>query len=237
MSQKLDIEEIKDKIYKKLEPSGWARVLRTFIYSTDFENIIMQLAKQAQDGKRFTPPIKNWFRAFEECPYDELKVVIVGQDPYPGIHQADGIAFSLKDADSIQPSLEYIFNAINKTVYNGVNACVNKDLTRWANQGILLLNTALTTQIGRPGQHHIIWKPFIAYLFDHLTWSSNGLVYIYMGKQAQLWVDTVNDNNYKFTVTHPAAASYNNLSEWDCKNVFQQTSEIVKKNYNFDLEW
>ena len=77
MSQKLDIEEIKDKIYQKLEPSGWARVLRTFIYSKDFENIVMQLAKQTQDGKRFTPPMKNWFRAFEECPYDELKVVIV----------------------------------------------------------------------------------------------------------------------------------------------------------------
>ncbi|MBF0443872.1 MAG: hypothetical protein HQK54_18330, partial [Oligoflexales bacterium] len=136
----LDIEEIKDKIYQRLEPSGWARVLRTFIYSKDFENIVMQLAKQAQDGKRFTPPIKNWFRAFEECPYDELKVVIVGQDPYPGFGQADGIAFSLKDADTIQPSLEYMFSAINKTVYNGVNACRDMDLTRWANQGMLMLN-------------------------------------------------------------------------------------------------
>lgn len=237
MSQKLDIEEIKDKIYQKLEPSGWARVLRTFIYSTDFENIIKQLAKQAQDGKRFTPAIKSWFRAFEECPYNELKVVIVGQDPYPGFGHADGIAFSLKEAENIQPSLEYMFNAINKTVYNGVNACVDKDLTRWANQGMLLLNTALTTQIGRPGQHHIIWKPFIAYLFDYLTWNNNGLVYIYMGKQAQLWMDTVNDNNYKFAVMHPAAASYSNLKEWDSEDVFKKTSEIIKKNYNFEIQW
>ena len=237
MSQKLDIEEIKDKIYQKLESSGWARVLRTFIYSKDFENIIMQLAKQTQDGKRFTPPMKNWFRAFEDCPYDELKVVIVGQDPYPGFGQADGIAFSLKDADTIQPSLEYMFSAINKTVYNGVNTCRDMDLTRWANQGMLMLNTALTTQIGRPGQHHLIWKPFIAYLFDYLTWNNNGLVYIYMGKQAQQWMDTVNDNNYKFTVMHPAAASYGNLKEWDCQDVFNKTSEIIKKNYNFEIEW
>ena len=237
MSQKLDIEEIKDKIYQRLEPSGWARVLRTFIYSKDFENIVMQLAKQTQDGKRFTPPMKNWFRAFEECPYSELKVVIVGQDPYPGFGQADGIAFSLKDADTIQPSLEYMFNAINKTVYNGVNACRDMDLTRWANQGMLMLNTALTTQIGRPGQHHLIWKPFIAYLFDYLTWNNNGLVYIYMGKQAQQWMDVVNDNNYKFTVVHPAAASYGNLKEWDCQDVFNKTSEIIKKNYNFEIEW
>lgn len=80
MSNKLDIEEIKDKISAKLEPSGWARVLRGFIYSKEFEDIVSTLAKQARDGKRFTPTMKNWFRAFEECPYSELKVVIVGQD-------------------------------------------------------------------------------------------------------------------------------------------------------------
>lgn len=80
MSDKLDIEEIKDKIYAKLESSGWARVLRGFIYSKDFENIITGLVRQTRDGKRFTPTMKNWFRAFEECPYNELKVVIVGQD-------------------------------------------------------------------------------------------------------------------------------------------------------------
>jgi uracil DNA glycosylase len=80
MSHKLDLNEIKDKIYEKLKPSGWARVLHGFIYSTEFDNIIIALAKQSKDGKRFTPTMKNWFRAFEECPYEDLKVVIVGQD-------------------------------------------------------------------------------------------------------------------------------------------------------------
>lgn len=80
MSNTLNIDEIKDKVHEKLKPSGWARVLRSFIYSKDFENIILALAKQSKDGKRFTPAMKNWFRAFEECPYDQLKVVIVGQD-------------------------------------------------------------------------------------------------------------------------------------------------------------
>lgn len=237
MSQKLDIEEIKDKFYKKLEPSGWARVLRGFIYSKDFENIILQLVKQTKDGKRFTPTMKDWFRAFEECPYDQLKVIIIGQDPYPNVGQADGIAFSLKNADDIQPSLDYMFKAINKTVYNDVKACRDKDLTRWANQGILLLNTALTTNIGKVGQHYLIWRPFIAYVFDWLTWNAPGLIYIYMGKKAEEWADCVNDNNYKFYVSHPASAHYNNLNEWDSQDVFVKTSEIVKKNYNFDIEW
>ena len=237
MSDKLDIEEIKEKIYAKLEPSGWARVLRGFIYSTEFENIILTLAKQTRDGKRFTPTMKNWFRAFEECPYDQLKVVIVGQDPYPGINQADGIAFSLSQSEEMQPSLKYMLDAVNRTVYNGVNASRDMDLKRWSNQGVLLLNSALTTTIGKIGQHYLVWRPFLAYVFDWLTWNNNGLVYIYMGKKAEEWSDAVNDNNYKFYVTHPAAASYNNYPEWDCKNVFQQTSEIVKKNYNFDIEW
>jgi uracil-DNA glycosylase len=237
MSQKLDIEEIKDKIYNKLEPSGWARVLRGFIYSKDFENIVIQLLKQTKDGKRFTPTMKNWFRAFEECPYDQLKVVIVGQDPYPGVGQADGIAFSLKDSDYLQPSLEYIFRAVNKTVYDDMNVCRDKDLARWANQGILLLNTALTTNVGKVGQHHLIWKPFIAYVFDWLTWNCPGLVYIYMGKKAEEWSDCVNDNNYKFFVTHPASASYNNLPEWDSKDVFVKTKEIISTNYKYEIEW
>jgi uracil-DNA glycosylase len=237
MSDKIDIDEIKDKIYAKLEPSGWARVLRGFIYSSEFENIVLSLARQTRDGKRFTPTMKNWFRAFEECPYDELKVIIVGQDPYPGFGHADGIAFSLSNSDEMQPSLKYMLDAVNRTVYNGANASRDMDLKRWSNQGILLLNSALTTNIGKIGQHYLIWRPFLAYLFDWLTWNNNGLIYIYMGKKAEEWSDAVNDNNYKFYVTHPAAASYNNYAEWDCKNIFQQTSDIVKKNYNFDIEW
>lgn len=237
MSKTLDLNEIKDKIYEKLKPSGWARVLHGFIYSKDFDDIVMELFKQTRDGKRFTPTIKDWFRAFEECPYNDLKVVIVGQDPYPGLYHADGIAFSLKNRETIQPSLEYMFNAINKTVYNSSNFCTNTDLTRWSNQGMLLFNTALTTNIGKSGQHFLIWRSFTAYVFDWLTWNCSGLVYIYMGKKAEEWSDCVNDNNYKFFVTHPASASYNNAEEWDCKNVFQQTSDLVKKNFNFDIEW
>jgi uracil-DNA glycosylase len=181
--------------------------------------------------------MKNWFRAFEECSYSELKVIIVGQDPYPGLNQADGIAFSLSTAEEMQPSLKYMLEEINRTVYNGVNASRDMDLKRWSNQGVLMLNSALTTSVGKIGQHYLVWRPFLAYLFDWLTWNNNGLVYIYMGKKAEEWSDSVNDNNYKFFVTHPASASYNHLDQWDSKKVFEQTKEILQKNYNFDIEW
>jgi uracil-DNA glycosylase len=237
MSHKLEIEEIKEKIHAKLSSSGWGRVLHGFIFSKDFEIIILQLAKQARDGKRFTPTLKNIFKAFEECPYDKLKVVIIGQDPYPGIHEADGIAFSLSKAEQIQPSLQFMFDAINTTVYNGSVESYEKDLKRWSNQGVLLLNIALTTTVGKAGQHYLIWQPFMAYLFDYLSWYCPGLVYIYMGKKAQEWSNCVNDNNYKFFISHPLSASYNNLPSWDSKNVFVETKNILKKNYNFNIEW
>lgn len=80
MKQILDLDEIKQKMFERLEPSGWGNVLKHFIFSSDFDNIITELARLASDGRRFTPPLKNVFRAFEECPKNELKVVIVGQD-------------------------------------------------------------------------------------------------------------------------------------------------------------
>lgn len=238
MKQTIDIEDIKSKIYEKLKPSGWALKLRGFIFSSDFDNIIKELAKQARDGKRFTPTLKNIFRAFEECPYEDLKVVIIGQDPYPQLGVADGIAFSCANTQETQPSLRYMIDEINRTVYNGHDVVSRDyDLKRWSNQGMLLLNVALTTVVGRPGYHYKVWQPFLAYLFDILTWNNPGLVYLYLGKQAQQWMSAVNDNNYKFTASHPASAAYNKLDIWDSGNVFKEITDVVEENYDHKIEW
>ena len=236
MTTTIDIEEIKQKLFKKLEQSGWG-FFKSFIFSNDFDNILKQLIRLSKDNQRFTPKISQLFRAFEECPYDKLNTIIVGQDPYPKLDVADGIAFSCSNTMQQQPSLKFILDAVNRTVYDGVGQSHNPDLTRWANQGILMLNTALTTVVGKVGQHYSIWKPFIAYLFDHLTFCNPGLIYVYMGKQAQEWKESVNDTNYKFCVNHPASAVYVKGSEWDCKDVFNEINKILKKNNNFSLTW
>lgn len=237
MNQKLDLEEIKDKLYARLEPSGWAVKLRSFIYSAEFDTIITQLAKLAMDGRRFTPTLKQMFRAFEECPVDNLKVVVLAQDPYPQIGVADGVAFSCSNTGELQPSLKYMLDEINRTVYKGHPGSLDVDLTRWSNQGVLLVNTALTTTVNKIGQHYIIWKPFMAYLFDYLTWNEAGLVYVYMGKQAKEWSEAVNDNNYKFFVTHPASAAYNQQERWDSDNVFVKVNEVVERQFNAKIIW
>jgi uracil-DNA glycosylase len=237
MNHKLDLEEIKDKLHARLEPSGWAIKLRSFIYSAEFDTIITQLAKLAMDGRRFTPTLKQMFRAFEECPINELKVIIIGQDPYPGVNIADGIAFSCSNTKELQPSLKFMLDEVNRTVYNGHPGSLDVDLTRWSNQGILLVNTALTTTVGKIGQHYNIWKPFMAYLFDYLTWNEAGIIYVYMGKQAQEWSDTVNDNNHKFFVSHPASAAYNKQERWDSENLFVKINEVVDKQFNAKITW
>ena len=154
------IDEYKQKIFEKLEPSGWGKVFKSYIFSSEFTDILNTLYTMSVQDKRFTPALKDAFRSFEECPYDELKLVIVGQDPYPHLGQADGIAFSCSKTGKLQPSLRYIFDEINRTIYGDNQLCTDVDLKRWSNQGILLLNTALTTEIGKIGQRYDLWQGF-----------------------------------------------------------------------------
>jgi uracil-DNA glycosylase len=236
MNVNIDIEILKEKLYAKLKPSGWDRILRGFIYSSEFDNILYHLIDDANNGKRFTPTLKNLFRAFEECPYEDLKVIIVGQDPYPQVNVADGIAFSCSGQEKIQPSLNFIYNELEKTVFpEGYTR--NPDLKVWSNQGVLLLNTALTVTIGKISSHLKIWQPFITYLMDMLDHANTGLIYVYMGKKAEEWVSSVSDdNNYKIIVKHPAAAIYNK-GIWDSEDLFNKVTKILKENYNYNMRW
>jgi uracil-DNA glycosylase len=232
----MNLEEIKQKMFDKLEPSGWGRVFKSFIFSSEFDDILNKLWTLSQEDKRFTPPLKQVFRAFEECPYDSLKVVIVGQDPYPQLGVADGVSFSCSNTGRLQPSLKYILGEVNRTVYNGHEVSTDVDLTRWANQGVLMLNTALTTEVGKIGSHYDIWKPFTAYLLDWLSNYNTGVIYVYMGKKAEEWSVLTGDNNYKFYVKHPASAAYSG-GKWDCMDVFNKISSIVETNSGTTIIW
>ena len=232
----MDLEEIKQKMFEKLKPNGWDRVLKSFIFSSEFDDILIKLKTLAEADKRFTPPLKQIFRAFEECPLDKLKVVFVGQDPYPQLGVADGISFSCGNTQKVQPSLRYIFAEIERTVYQGFPTYQNPDLSRWSNQGILMLNTAFTVEVGKIGSHYDIWKPFTAYLLDWLNNNNPGLIYVYMGKKAEEWSELTDDNNHKFTVKHPASAAYNG-SKWDSDNIFIKISELVKNNSGETITW
>jgi uracil-DNA glycosylase len=218
----MDLQETKQKMFDKLEPSGWGKVFKSFIFSSDFDDILTKLYTLSQADKRFTPPLKQVFRAFEECPYDKLQIVIIGQDPYPQLGVADGISFSCSNTDKLQPSLRYILDEINRSVYGGHPGSLDVDLKRWSNQGVLMLNTALTVEVCKIGSHYDIWKSFTAYLLDWLNTHDSGLVYLYMGKKAEEWSDLTDDNtSIKYFVKHPASAAYSG-GRWNSEGVFMK---------------
>lgn len=232
----VDLDDIKLKLYDKLKPSGWGDKLKTFIMSEDFDNILRQLLKEAQQGSRFTPIVKQLFRAFEECPYNDLKVVMMGQDPYPHMNVADGIAFSCSNTGRIEASLKFMYKELEDTVYKD-GFTWDPDLKRWSNQGILMLNCALTTTIGKVGSHYKLWQPFLAFVFDVLMYNNPGLVYVFLGKKAQEWADSVPDNNIKIFASHPASAAHGNLERWDSGDMYNKISETVKKQFDYKIVW
>ena len=238
MLQTVDLSEIKDKLIQRLSISGWSSKLRGFIMSRDFDKNQETLYNEREAGKRFTPPLKHVFSAFELCPLDQLKVVIIGQDPYPQLGVADGMAFSCGITQKPQPSLKNVFEAIEETVYQGYPTYQDPDLTRWAKQGVLLLNTALTCQVDKVGSHYDIWQDFIMYTLDMLSLTNSGLVFILLGAKAQELESVIGPNHYVLKASHPASAAYTK-TVWDCKDVFNESNKIIE-NVNgktYCIDW
>lgn len=227
MTQIVDLEEIKQKLIDKLKPSGWATKLKGFVQSSDMDKILKTLYDTREEGKRFTPPLKYVFKAFEECPIDNLKIVVIGQDPYPQLGVADGMAFSCGLTLKPQPSLRNVFEALEKTVPSA--DIQNPDLTRWANQGVLLLNRALTCEVDKIGSHYPIWHDFIMYTIDMLSLTNSGLIFILLGSKAQELESVIGSNHYILKASHPASAAYTK-TVWECNDVFNEANRILSKN-------
>src|SRR6478609_7852053 len=152
---------------EEMFPNGWYPVLRDHLQSESFRDIGRSLRGIYKSGKELTPRFPDTFRAFKECPFRNLHTIILGMDPYPGKVSneqcvADGIAFSSRDSVTCPKSLNYILEAIDRDVYKGEGYKLTDsfDLKRWSNQGILLLNCALTLPLKEKAGAHIgLWHP------------------------------------------------------------------------------
>jgi uracil-DNA glycosylase len=238
MLQTVDLADIKCKLIEKLKQSGWTDKLKGFIQSSDFDKILQNLYDLRESGKRFTPPLKQVFRAFEECPVDKLRVIIIGQDPYPQIGVADGLAFSCGNTDKPQPSLRNMFEAIEKTVYQEFPTYQDPNLTRWANQGVLLLNKALTCEVDKIGSHYDVWNDFVMYVLDMLNFTDSGLIFVLLGKPSQELENFIGPNHYIIKASHPASAVYTK-TVWECNDLFNKVNEIITKcnGPEFTINW
>jgi uracil-DNA glycosylase len=181
------------------------------------------------------PSPKNIFRAFRECPYDKLSVVIILQDPYHD-GSATGIGLGNESNKNLSPSLKVVKDTISRTVYKGQEFNFDHSLVSWANQGILLINTALTVEAGKPGSHIEIWAPFTEKVFQKLNLINSGIIYCLWGKSAGEYAKYINQgSNYILSYTHPAYASYRG-EIWDC-NHFNAINVILKENNNLHINW
>jgi uracil-DNA glycosylase len=131
-----------------------------------------------------------------------------------------------------------MFEAIEETVYQGFPTYQDPDLTRWANQGVLLLNTALTCQIDKIGSHYHIWNEFVMYVFDMLNFTNSGLIFVLLGAKAQELESIIGPNHYILKASHPASAAYTKTT-WDCNNVFERVNEIIEANNGkpYTINW
>lgn len=211
----------------------WYKIIDT----VELHKVIGQLKKV--DLSTLCPHPNNIFKAFELCPYNELKVVFLGYDPYPQKDVATGIMFGNKSStpeDKISPSLNILKEAcINFEIpHNRINFDVT--LESWCKQGVLLLNSALTCEVGKTGCHTMLWRPFISNFLKKLSYKESNLIYVLLGKNAQTFLPYINSKyNYIFKVDHPSYYARTNTSM--PSKLFIDINKILKDNYGTSIKW
>lgn len=189
----------------KLE-AGWKRRLSDEFGKPYFENLV-KFVKEEYAHHTIYPPGSMIFNAFEHCPFDKVKVVILGQDPYHQPGQAHGLSFSVREGVPFPPSLVNIFKEITTDL--GKPTPRTGDLTRWAEQGVLLLNATLTVRASQAGSHQNKgWEEFTDAAIRSLAAERQGLVYMLWGSYAQkkgAFID--NTSNLVLKTVHPSPLS------------------------------
>jgi uracil-DNA glycosylase len=241
IKEKISVEQVQQKFIDKLSTSGWTHLLKGHLFSSEFTDILNFLINENHEGRRFTPAFKQLFRAFEECPVDKVKVIMIGQDPYPQPLVADGIAFSCSNTNKAEVSLRYMKTAIEMTVpfedKDILDETTENDLVRLSHQGVLMLNSALTTEVTKVGKHVNAWKPFMEYLIDSLNFQQAGLIWVLMGKQAQQYEALIGEHHTVLKCTHPAYAAYIKSHTWDCNDIFNKINQQLLDYKKEKIKW
>lgn len=185
------------------------------------------------------PTKKLVFRAFKECSYDTLSVVIIGQDPYPQYNTATGIAFGndiTTEDCNLSPSLKIIKDSVLNLENINNNTKFDPSLLSWCKQGILLLNSSLTTEINKTGAHTLLWRKFITDFLNKLSNKKENIIYILFGEQAKTMKPYINNkNNIILTEKHPAY--YARINSKMPFTVFKRVNEILKEKNKKEIYW
>jgi len=213
---------------------GWKEVLMNEFRSPYFAQLKTFLVEEKKSNTVY-PPGQSIFSAFNFTPFDKVKVVIIGQDPYHGAGQANGLCFSVADGIPKPPSLLNIFKELNSDL--GIPVAKSGNLEKWAQQGVLLLNATLTVRANQAGSHQNKgWEPFTDAVIMALSEKKEGLVFLLWGAFAQAKAKMIDTSKHHvLKAAHPSPLSaYNGFN--GCKH-FSKTNEILGKMGKEEINW
>ena len=217
----------------KIEES-WREALAPEFEKPYFASLSQRLHAEKAAGKQIYPPGSQIFKAFELCPLPEVKVVILGQDPYHGYGQAMGLSFSVPDGVPAPPSLKNIFKEIEDDL--GVKMSGRPNLEKWARQGVLLLNAVFTVRAGEPTSHSAIgWQEFTDAVIRCISEKREGVVFMLWGNYARSKAPLIDP--YRHTIlqaAHPSPLARGAF--FGCRH-FSQANAILRSEGLEPIDW
>lgn len=184
------------------------------------------------------PNIKDVFKAFKLCPYNKCRVIFVSQDPYPQRGVAQGVLFgnsSDTPEDKLSPSLQIIKESVINFEISHNLITFDPSLESWAKQGILMINSALTTEVGKIGVHMMKWRPFMIAFLKQMSMINPGIIYVLFGSQAQILEPYINKNNYVLKIEHPAY--FARINKKMPYHIWKDINKILYDLYGEKIEW
>jgi uracil-DNA glycosylase len=216
--------------------SSWQTILATEIQKPYFKDLMLAVANEYSVNSCF-PPKELLFSAFDYCSFDDLKVVIIGQDPYHGEGEANGLCFSVNENIKIPPSLRNIFRELNSDL-DSLFLPTSGNLERWAKQGILLLNATLSVQKDKPNSHkHLNWGKFTDAVIHEISDKKSNVVFLLWGNFAHkkgLKIDRT--KHLVLESGHPSPMSANQ-GKWFGNKHFSKTNQYLKSKGIKEINW
>lgn len=215
---------------------GWKRELSDEFEKPYFNQLVTNVKSEySNPNVRIFPPGNKIFAAFDSCPFDATKVVIIGQDPYHGYGQANGLCFSVNPGIQMPPSLKNIFLEVSSDT--GAVMPNDGDLSRWARQGVLLLNSSLTVREGAAASHAGIgWEEFTDAVVEKLNKDKENLVFILWGSHA-IKKGAKIDRNKHLVLTSPHPSPLSAHRGFFGNHHFSKTNDYLKAHGKKEIEW
>ena len=228
-------------VLRSVMGESWFIALEDTLNSREFDELGQKLEAESKKYVVLPTTLKRIFNAFYSTPLDKVQVMICGQNPYHTIGVADGLAFSCSNNKYPQPSLKNILIEIEAQVYHGEKDLLLPEyygLQRWAEQGVFLLNSALTVREGIADSHMDMWRFFTEAVVKKLSFSRTHIVYLLWGAHAKSFEKLIDPfTNAILKCGHPMTKSYQGRDTWSNNNHFLETNSILKQYNKPEIIW